>query len=647
MPRPLLTLPLLFIATSGSAQEPAPTFEADVRPLLQSHCVKCHGAKEPKHGLDLRSRATIVRGGKSGPAIKPGSLRESPLWTMISTDRMPFGSNKLSEEQKDLLRRWILAGAPGEGVAPLAATSEKENPRSGIARKQGVDAVVAAIDRAAESRLSKEKIPLSPQADDAEFLRRIYLDLTGRIPSLDEAKAFLDSDNAQKRKKLIDELLEGKEYAAHFAETWAKLITAEEPTLQDGLAVWLREGFSKNRGWNATVSDLLTATGKGPETAFIRANVDNKKPQPSKLAGSTARLFLGVQLQCAECHNHPFAAWKQTDFWGVAAFFSRVQEQTKPMPVGIVEAAKSLNNAKPPRKGKTLAPVTPPAGAFIVIPDTAGPKVGTVVSARFLGVPTPKFEDQGPVRPALADWLTSAENRMFAEAAVNRWWAMFFGRGLVHPVDDFHDENEPSLPSVMRVLADEFRATGYDLKHLVRCICNTKAYQRSSRTVAGNEDDLKLLSHHPVRVMAPEALHDSLLAALQLKALKVGAPPATSTSGRSVKKESTRQQFVRLFNTSESDADATEYTQGIPQVLNLLNDPIFNQPMPLVDKMVKAGTPPDQAITDLYLTLLSRRPDDAERKLMQGYLKRRPDPRGGYAGIVWILVNSPEFVMVR
>ena len=407
-------------AVARAAEPAAPTFEKDVQPILKAKCVTCHSGDAPKAKLDLSTRAKLIAGGKTGPAVKPGSLKDSPLWLNVSTDKMPATGAKLTEAEKDVLRRWVQAGAPGDGVAAIKPSTPGTAPSAPVT-KRGVAATAKAVDDVIDSRLAKEKVKAAPAADDAEFLRRAYLDLTGVIPTADKAAAFLDSKEPDKRAKLIDALLDSPEFGKFAASQWAALITVDEPALRAKFEPWLADQFNKNRGWDALVRDLITATGTGPETTFVLSNVDNKKPVPEKVAGATARLFLGIQLQCAECHNHPFTEWKQTDFWALAAFFSRTQVSNKPPAPGLGEAETTIIRVNPP-KGVKLPPDTF-AGSVIPIAATAGTAAGTPVRAKFLQGSAPELDAKGPFRPALAAWVTAADNPFFAQAHVNRVWA--------------------------------------------------------------------------------------------------------------------------------------------------------------------------------------------------------------------------------
>ncbi len=494
-------------------------------------------------------------------------------------------------------------------------------------------AVAAAIDRAIDGRLAAANVPASPPADDTEFLRRAALDLTGRIPTLERTLAFLDDKDPKKRQRLIDELLAAREYGQHFGTVWRNRLAPPNPVnnkpQRDVFTPWLADQLNRNRGWHQIVSDLLTAEGdiaKNPQSAFIIANSENFQPQASLLAASTARLFLGVQLRCAECHDHPFAPWKQADFWATAAFFGRLRNTSKKGPPLILTEQPEAGGA--------------PAAAAITLPSGAGKAAGQVVKARFLGGGEPALREGAPLRPAFVAWLTAPENRYFAPAQVNRAWAHFFGRGLVNPVDDFRDDNPPSHPELLALLADEFRASGFDLKHLARCVCNSRAYQRTSRPRPGNERDAELFSHAAVRPISAEAFYDSLTVLYApYKSGKFAAP------GAKAPRLEPRDDFVRFFRAQGEAAAEGGLNPGIPQFLRRLNAEAFNQGSPLVAYLVQKDVPRREAVELLYLATLSRRPTADEVEVMNDYLGRRKSAAEGYAGVVWILLSTGEFVL--
>jgi hypothetical protein len=291
------------------------------------------------------------------------------------------------------------------------------------------------------------------------------------------------------------------------------------------------------------------------------------------------------------------------------------------------------------------------SGPRVEIPDAVDPRrrTGKVVSAKFFLEKEPSLSDKGPYRPVFADWLVSTENKYFAPAAVNRMWAHLFARGFVNPLDDMHEGNPPSHPEALNLLADEFRASGHDLKHLIRTICNSKAYQRTSKPLKENEDDTQLLSHQALKIMNPEVLYDSLCTALGTTELRsntgFGRPGFGGGGGRGAGGGS-RAAFVNFFRTKEDGDDPTEMSFGIPQFLRLMNSQPFNDGGAVVDRLLKSGANTDKVIESLCLATLSRRPTEAEAKKLADFSKKGT-PKEGYIGVLWVLLNSAEFVCVR
>src|SRR5262249_19598318 len=288
----------------------------------------------------------------------------------------------------------------------------------------------------------------------------------------------------------------------------------------------------------------------------------------NKITGAVAALFWGVNLRCAECHNHPFTQWKQRDFWGTAAFFGKVRSSGGGKEGGGSALVEALLGAAAGggKKGESGgAPAV--RGSAIVIPAGSGKASGQVIPARFLGGAEASLDEKEPFRPAFAQWATAADNPYFARAAVNRMWAHFFGRGFVNPLDHLDETNPPSHPELLDRLASEFAASGFDLKHLARCIANSKTYQRTSRPAPGNETDAAAFSHMAVKVLTPEVLFDALASMGQ------GGGDTGKSSGNAGKASGdgqSREQFLRAFRSDE-EVPATEYLQGIPQLLRLMN----------------------------------------------------------------------------
>jgi hypothetical protein len=496
--------------------------------------------------------------------------------------------------------------------APLARAG---GPTPG-SKVQKLDAAALArlIDDHIEKRLKAEKISCSPRTDDAEFLRRVYLDLHGVIPAVDQARAFLKSAAPDRRARLVEELLGSPRYAAHFADLWHNHLyppNANNRIKPEALVRWLEHGF-RTKTWDRLVHELMTATGPQDQNGAVTYMLKGRYTlSVTEMTDLTSRSFLGVRLNCAQCHHHPFAAWKQSDYWGLAAFFTQIQ-RLKP----VVAFTTIVENDIDPRK----------------LPES-----DMLREPRFLGGGVLKAAPEQSLRKALADWMVSRENPYFARAMVNRMWGHFLGRGLVHPVDDMHEGNPPSHPELLKALTEQFKANGFDLKYLCRAICRSETYQRTSKPVPGNAQDDKLFSRMLIKVLTPEQLFDSLVVA-------TGQAGNRGPSGKPI--NNPRAEFVNAFR-GEGEIDPTDYSRGIPQALRLMNSGQFLGPRSeafVTKQVVGPGMTPEQAVDQFYLRVLSRPPSTGERKLLLKYLAQPNAERQQlYAEIVWALLNSSEF----
>lgn len=521
----------------------------------------------------------------------------------------------------------LLAGLAVEGQEKGKKRAARKEPTAAQPAQPLAPADLARlIDRHLDARLRSDQIPASPRADDAAFLRRVHLDLLGVIPTADQVTAFLADTDPDKRAMLVDALLAHPRFGEHLGDIWTRLIIPKDSNnrfLQPAvLRDWLTQQFNANRPWNEFATDLLTATGttegNGAVTYFLaNGTVD-------KMTDLTARLFLGVQLQCAQCHNHPFVPeWTQDDYWGMTAFFLKVQTSNPRAARNGGEL--SVNENGSPRGNRRNLPE-----AAKILP----PKF-------FLGAKPPTTS--GSLRPMLAQWLTAPENPYFAQATVNRFWAHLFGRGLVNPIDDFQDDNAPTHPELLLELRQQFVASGFDLKHLLKAICLSEAYQRSSRPLEGNKADTTLYSRMNVKNLTPGQLFDSLDQVL-------GQEDASETRRRRQQQaqrggpRSPREAFIAFFDTDDG-ADPLEYQAGIPQALRLMNA----QSRPIggvINRIVKPGEAPAVVIDRLYLMTLSRPPLPEERsKLVALADAHRKEVKKVYEDILWALLNSSEFAM--
>jgi hypothetical protein len=474
------------------------------------------------------------------------------------------------------------------------------------------------IDARLAARQAKDGVRTAPRADDAEFFRRLCLDLIGRIPIVAELKDFLDDDRADKRTRWADELLDGPDYAglcaAHFATRWRKLLLARAGAnarvVAPKLEAWLARRLRQNTPYDRLVRELLTgADGQ----AFDRA-YDNK---PANLAGSTARLFLGVKLECAQCHDDRTGApWKRTQFWEYAAFFGAVAEK---------------GDGRPSR---------------IQIPDTT-----TWVECRFLDGARPAAKGETPPRALLAEWMTRPDNPWFARAAVNRLWHSFFGTGLIDPVDGLGGADAScSHPELLDELTRQFVAHGFDQKYLIRALVGSQAYQRTSRPSHDSQRDPRHFARAAVRGLSPEQLYQSFLTATGFRPELARAP---SGPDQGYGRASTAGQFLAHFNDPNEEPIAAQ--TSIQQALFLMNDRLMDDATslagsPVLAAVAKAGPRRSTArqVEELYLAVLSRPPRPEESERLVRYVERDTAARGRTAAlgdVFWALLNSPEFAL--
>jgi hypothetical protein len=481
-----------------------------------------------------------------------------------------------------------------------------------------------AIDEEIGKRLAEEKVPVSPRSDDAEFVRRVYLDLTGVIPTAAKAVEFIDRKDPAKRAQLIDELLASPAFGRHMADIWDKVlfqrVTDNRAIKIDPLTDWLQERFNAGMGWDRMVRELITATGtqeeNGAATYFLAALTADK------MVDSVSRAFMGIKIECTQCHNHPFTGWKQADYWGMAAFFMKVRIQGNP------------RNAN---RGGTPGVVESDRGRQRNLPDSA-----KVLPPKFFQGQQPATSAAEPLRPVLAQWLTSPANPFFSRAFANRVWGQLFGGGIINPIDDMHEERIASHPALLALLAKRFAAGGFDVKSLFRGICRSDAYQRTSRPAAGNESDHLLFSHMNIKVLTPEQLFDSLVAVLGEPGGRGAARRPAQNAGRGP--ATPRDQFIAFFDPGEGSR-ATDYQDGIPQALRLMNGPFLARNSLTVAREITRGLPQPQAMSRLYLTVLSRRPTAEESARLTAYAARAESRESAYGDVLWALLNSSEFTL--
>ena len=502
------------------------------------------------------------------------------------------------------------------------------------------------IDDHVFAKLRARRIAPSPPADDAVFLRRVHLDIAGVLPTAEEVASFEADSRPDKRKLVVDRLLERPELADLWALKWADLLRVEERTLdRKGVHAfhgWIRSAMASGMPLDRFARELLSARGstyKDPATNFYRAHRD-----PATRGEAVAQVFLGTRLQCARCHNHPFDRWTQDDYHGWAAAFA---------PVGykVLENRRTDTNDQLEFKGEQ---VVHGAGGGNVV----NLRTGEAARPRFLGDPD-RPTDGG--LDALAAWVTSPANRLFARVQANRIWAQLLGRGIVEPPDDFRATNPPSHPELLDALADELVRSGFDLRHMIRLITSSRTYALSAEPGPGGEEDPASFSHALVRRLSAEQILDCQSQVLGVPAAFGGYPaglraselPGAISTGRRAR-VTPAEKFLRTFGrppramTCECERSGTT---TLSQALQLVSGPVLHDLLERsgnrIDTLLAAGKKGREAIDELYRSALSRRAGEEEAAMALEHLELAPDPRAALEDICWSLLASQEFVLRR
>ena len=485
------------------------------------------------------------------------------------------------------------------------------------------------IDHQVWNQLERLGIPPSPPADDAMFLRRVFLDTIGTLPTAAEARAFLTDKDPDRRSRLIDRLLNREEYADYWTMRWSDILRVDKNRIGPQAAVamtrWLRKQFAENRPYDETVRELMTARGsttaEGP-AAFYKA-VDG----PEALARSTSQLFLGVRIECAQCHHHPFERWSQEDYFALAGFFTSVR--LVPLSTGgeLVFA----------REGH----------------DLNHPRTGTPVPTRALGEARPQLDGRHDRRERLAEWMTGPDNPYFARALANRLWAHYFGRGLVMPIDDSRSTNPATNELLLDELAVHLRALKYDVKAFTRTLLNSRAYQLSSVPNDANAADSQNFSHAVEKPLEAEVLLDAICQATGAVEKFNGVPPGVRAI--QIWDSQMPSNFLRTFGrpTRSSVCQCERSDEpSMAQVLHLMNSPEVLDKIHSMDgratRLAASDKSPPAIIEELYLSTLSRWPQPQElAALQESFSSSAGDRRGATEDVLWALLNSREFLSIR
>ncbi|MFM7055606.1 MAG: DUF1549 and DUF1553 domain-containing protein [Planctomycetota bacterium] len=516
------------------------------------------------------------------------------------------------------------------------------------------------LDEKVFARLKKLQINPAPLCSDAVFVRRLYLDVTGQLPSAEQARRFIQSSAADKRSQLIDELLDSPGYIDFQTLRWCDLLRVEDKTLDaKGVEVfshWIRACVSQDRPLHEFAADIVA--GLGSTYSEPAANFHRALRTPEERAEAAAQVFLGVRLQCARCHNHPFDRWTQDDYYGWSAFFARIDYK-------ILENRRRDINDKHEFDGEQ-----------IVFQKNAGemlnPATGKPAPLRFLqdagSFQTSTADSSDPARPdphqdrlrQLAHWLRHPANSRFAATQANRIWFQLFGQGIVDPIDDFRATNPPANPELLQVLTHEFVRGGLQVKPLMRLILNSRTWQLASETTDNNRDDQLLFSHATPRRLTAEQLLDAFSHVLQTPVRFSGLPPGplavqisgVRTGGHRYSRPEAGDRFLALFGkpgrllTCECERSAeTTLAQTMELVGGEVLPELLKHPGSLIESTLNSPDSNTSFLDHLWWTALARAPSDAEHAAMLQYLQQAPARRQALEDITWAVLNSHEFLL--
>jgi hypothetical protein len=647
-----------------SAPLSAADFWADhVEPILKEHCVECHSPTRSKSRLDLSTFQNALRGGDRGAGFVPGRPEESSLYLLLKPGADPHMPPKkqLSDEQLALIR----TGIEKLEAKPAAAASSESAAHSSTSLATGAVAVrkpvwvppagmapSAVIDGFLERGWKARKVRPAARADDATWLRRIHLDLVGRIPTEEDVARFQRLPARKRRETTVDGLLAHPEHPRHLREMFDVLWmgrptgNAEAQRRDHHWYEFLETSFRENRPWDAMVRDLIVARPAKPEQRGLVQFLYERQNNPQAMAEAVAPLVFGLQIGCAQCHDHMVAREiKQAHYWGMVAAFNRSKNVDSDAGFGLAESAiggfVSFANLKKESQQARLVFFN---GRTV---DEPWPADGTkeVDAPEKYRVPPPKNKERPPApaepqfsrRQALAEAVTR-DNPLLARAAVNRVWAMFLGRGLVHPVDLMDSQHAPSHPELLDWLAQDFEHNGYDLRRLIRNLVLSQAYQLDSRPAPGKAPADEAFARAIEKPLSAEQLARSLILAAGPWKADAKSPAASVTVDPTSLQRALVRDFPNLF--------APEYNATLQQALFLSNSPVLEsmlQPRSgnLAERL--AGLADDSTrVKTAFEAVLGRNPDRDELRASVAYLQEHPG-QGGWSQFLWALLSGAEF----
>ncbi|APZ93996.1 DUF1549 domain-containing protein [Fuerstiella marisgermanici] len=482
------------------------------------------------------------------------------------------------------------------------------------------------IDTLVHNKLRKLRITPSEVCSDPQFLRRVFIDITGTLPSAEEHEQFLADTDPQKREKVVDQLLQRKEFVDIWVMKWAELLqvrtitnrVAKKPMLR--YFNWLKEKIASNTPTDVMVRELLAS--KGGTFSDPATNYYQTETETLKVAENAAQVFMGMRIQCTQCHNHPFDRWTMDDYYGFAAFFSQIGRKRAEDPREQIIFNSGRGEVKHPVGGRNMAP-------------------------KFLGGETPDLKGRDR-REVLAEWLASPDNPYFATNLANIVWAHFFGKGIIDQVDDVRVSNPPVNAELLAELGKRFTDYNYDFRRLVRDICTSRTYQLSTQTNPSNETDHTNFAHAELRRLRAEVMLDCITQVTstvdKFAGLPVGARAVHIADGN------TSTYFLTTFGRAKRESVCSCEVQMEPnlsQALHLMNGTTVNSKIQqggLIPAMLKEGKTPAEVITELYLRCFTRKPTEAEMAKLLAVTAEDENPQQPLEDIFWSLLNSREFL---
>jgi hypothetical protein len=497
------------------------------------------------------------------------------------------------------------------------------------------------VDRFTQKKWKELGIVPSELSSDEQFMRRLYLDLTGSLPTPKQVTEFLADNDAKKRDKLIDRLLETPEYTYLFANKWADILRVKrrgQPDRAPGTFAfhgWIRDSIARDKPYDVFVREILAATGdesQSPPTVWYK-----ELQNPQEFVDDTAQVFLGLRIACAQCHHHPYEKWSQDDYWGLAAFFGRVGRKNVQVPGGA-------GNQQAQRQV-----IFNKASGAVVNKRTGG----NAKIQPLDGEPMEVATDEDP-RHKLVDWMANAKNPFFARAVANRYWSHFFGRGIVDPIDDMRVTNPPTNPELLDALAKELVDSKFSLKHLVKVIVKSRTYQLSSAPNDFNKHDKQSFARFYPRRMQAEVLYDAVSQVTNTPAAFGGLPTDKHSPNRAIMlpDESFASYFLDVFGRPQriSACECERVSEAnLAQALHLLNSQEIQDKLTKAnaraDLLAKDPRPDAEKVDELFLWVFARRPSAEHRQVALDHIARHAqNKKVAYENLLWALINTKEFV---